>query len=411
MAMKTSRRGPRPVSGARSALAALAAVCAAALIGGAEAAAGPRAVEKPLSLDAALSSDGRRIELRWPKGDAQAETEVLFRRLGERGIASWREVRPRRLTPTRALVEGLEPGVAYEFQVARDGAKATRLGYWTAGVRAPADESPGVALLVVDRTVAPAIEARLARLEADLAGEGWRVRRALVDRGDAKTPVETLAAAREIRDWIRARRAETPEAAHSILLIGHVPLPISGRSAPDGHKPRPHPTDLFYADADGEWRDDGAGRLLHDRVPSDHIEMRIGRIDFSGLAPRFGEEAALLNGYLDKNHAWRRGALGPVDGAYGQAKHLRVEIDGLANLVGPRAVAKGGHHKVGRTRSWLFGVDFGSWKIEPYLEGEFGAVFAVNFGSHKQDYSRKNNAMAAMLARPRNTVAVGWGGR
>ncbi|MEO0363083.1 MAG: hypothetical protein AAF322_18320, partial [Pseudomonadota bacterium] len=109
MAMKTSRRGPRPVSGARSALAALAAMCAAALIGGAEAAAGPRAAEKPLSLDAALSSDGRRIELSWPKGDARAETEVLFRRLGERGIASWREVRPRRLTPTRALVEGLEP--------------------------------------------------------------------------------------------------------------------------------------------------------------------------------------------------------------------------------------------------------------------------------------------------------------
>lgn len=401
------RRNDRPRT-RRIGLAALLATCLALFA--APLPAGPSKV-KPLSLDGAIAADGARVELRWPKGDDKAVTTVLRRELGATGLASWREVRPRRLTPTRLIDDGVEPGVAYEYQVTREGRKATRQGYWTTGVRAPAAERPGVALLLVDETVAPAIDRRLARFRADLRAEGWTLRQRLVPRGDPKAEVETLAAARDLRAWLIARRNEAPERPHTVILIGHVPLVFSGNVAPDGHAARPHPTDLFYGDVDGVWRDDGAGRLVHQVVPSDHIEMQVGRIDFSNLSPEFGAEADLLNAYFDKNHIWRRGGLNAPARAYANTKHMRVERDGLANLVGPGAVARGGHHKLGQGTPWLFGADFGSWKPAPYLKGEFSAVFAINFGSHKQDFSRTDNAMKAMLARPLNTVAVGWGAR
>ncbi len=75
----------------------------------------------------------------------------------------------------------------------------------------------------------------------------------------------------------------------------------SGQANPDGHKRQPLGTDLFYADMNGIWNDDGNGNLLHNVIPSDHIEMQVGRIDFSNLDSALGDEISLLKQYLDKD--------------------------------------------------------------------------------------------------------------
>jgi hypothetical protein len=198
-----------------------------------------------------------------------------------------------------------------------------------------------------------------------------------------------------------------------VVLVGHVPIVLSGQARPDGHGAVPHATDLFYAEVDGQWRATPEGLLLENRLPSDVIEMQVGRIDFANLtAGDPAREVALLRAYFDKNHHWRQGMIGDLRGAYGQSKHLLAEQYELRNIVGPPAVQSGGHHDIGQQRPWLWGVDFGEASGKIYAT-DFAnkAVFAINFGSHKQKIERPFNAMTALLAQPWYPVAVGWGGR
>jgi hypothetical protein len=162
----------------------------------------------------------------------------------------------------------------------------------------------------------------------------------------------------------------------------------------------------------GIWKDDGQGVLLHNAIPSDHIELQVGRIDFSNMDDSLGDEVALVRNYFDKNHSWRHGRLGDLRQAYGKSNHLFVETNALNNIVGPEALTNGGHHDVGTQQPWLFGVDFGSSKYSDYAKASpIKAVFSLNFGSGKLDFSRRNNTMKAMLAQEGYVLTTGWGGR
>jgi hypothetical protein len=141
--------------------------------------------------------------------------------------------------------------------------------------------------------------------------------------------------------------------------------------------------------------------------------MQVGRIDFAKLDRRLGDEVALMKSYFDKNHDWRHGRLGDLRQAYGKSDHLFVETTALRNIVGPESLTTGGHHDVGMQQPWLFGVDFGKSNYEHYIneKSPIKAVFSINFGSGKLDFSRRNNTMKAMLAQQGYGLATGWGGR
>ena len=112
---------------------------------------------------------------------------------------------------------------------------------------------------------------------------------------------------------------------------------------------------------------------------NDHIEMPVGRIDFSNLDGAFGDEITLLERYFDKNHHWRHGHLGDLRQAYGDNNSLKGEINALRNIVGPGAITKGGHHDVGTQQPWLFGVDFGSAKYSAYTKTvPIKTIFSIN---------------------------------
>lgn len=377
------------------------------------------ATEKILPMDGKITADGQAVELSWfdAKPPRVGSVTVKRRLYGQVGGQSWKTLASGLGPVLRYTDETITPGTAYEYQVLRNGKDIVDVGYWLTGHALPAQARRGNAYVIVDETVVGAISSRLDRFGQDLSGDGWQVQRAQVPRHNREDAVANVKNALLVKNWLQARYRADPFGRHVVILVGHVPMVRSGKVNPDGHNRVSHGTDLFYADIDGRWRLMVNGSLLDNHVPGNSIEMQVGRIDFA--TQRAGQdqngnenEISLLRAYFDKNHHWRHGRLGDVRGAYGGNQNLLVEWAGLRNIVGPAQVVPGGHHDVGEERPWLWGVDFGDRKGAIYARKYANkAVFAINFGSGKQQIQARDNAMAALLSQPWYTVAVGWGAR
>jgi len=373
------------------------------------------APENHLSLDGQITADGQSVTLSWFDTQSPRVGSVVVNRriLGQLGAETWRPITPPLSQAMRFIDNTTQPGVAYEYKVVRSDRDIIDVGYWATGVGVPAVQERGRAYLVVDETVAIPLRAHLDRFERDLIGDGWQVTRILAPRDDSSAPAENLRKAASLRQAITMQFAMDQEGTHAVVLVGHVPVVTSGRAQPDGHDARAHPTDLFYGNIDGRWRINTEGQLLDHRLPSDFIELQVGRIDFANVSGSDPDrEVHLLRAYFDKNHHWRQGMLGDLRNAYGSDGWLTAEIYGLRNIVGADAVVTGGHHDVGEDRPWLWGVDFGDWQGSNYAQSyENKSVFAINFGSHKQIFNAPSNPMTALLAQRWYTLAVGWGAR
>ena len=388
-------------------------VLALALCAGAAAA--QEMTEKSLPLTGSMAPDGSAVMLDWFDTDrARVGSVAVDRRLlGEKGAVNWRPLAHDLGITMRFTDDTTAPGIAYEYRVTRSGREIIDLGYWIAGTDIPPVIARGRAYVIVDDTLAADLAPRLDRLEADLTGDGWQVFRHRAPRDARGNALPDLEAAVGIRQWLQARHAEAPSVPHAILLVGHLPLVFSGRASPDGHAVEPHATDLFYGDIDGVWRITPEGQLIDNRLPSDFIEMQVGRIDFAQVADGSrATEIDLLRAYLDKNHHWRMGLLGDLRDGYGRRGHLDTDLFALRNVVGPDGIATGGHHDLGEAGPWLWGVDFGDWNGRAYLSDyRIQTVFALNFGSGKQKIDVPFNQMVGTLAQPFYTLAVGWGAR
>jgi hypothetical protein len=371
-------------------------------------------LKRSLALDGKITNNGESVEFNWSRasGSKVGRVSILRRELGQSGRSSWQDLASVRGFARIYEDKDFRLGVAYEYQFFRPSKEQIDTGYWVTGLNLPAEENRGMALLVVDESIADDLAPRLDRFMLDLAGDGWKVVRHDVPRGSDKDPVANLKDARKIRGWVRDQYNAAFYVPHALILVGRVPVVRSGKAAPDGHKPRPLETDLFYADTNAIWLDDGLGVLIHNRVPGDHIEMQVGRIDFSRLGKGFADEVTLLKRYFDKNHNWRHGRQGDLRQAYGNSGHLFVERNALRNIVGPDNVVSGGHHDAGTRQPWLLGIDFGNSGYEKYTSpAPIKAVFTINFGSGKLDFSRRRNTMKALMAQPWYVLSTGWGGR
>ncbi|MDJ0994255.1 MAG: C25 family cysteine peptidase [Dinoroseobacter sp.] len=370
--------------------------------------------EGPLPLSSTFSDDGTELEISWKNAMTMRvlNSEVYRRPFGATGPQSWQLIEPKLGREFLYRDKDVGPGMAYEYKVMRYDTDLVDVGYLLAGTDVPAIEARGRAFVVVDETIAAPLAAPLERFIQDLTGDGWAVTRHDVPRGTPRDPTANLAAAQEIRRWIADQYQRDVYRDFTLILVGHVPVVYSGRASPDGHEAKPHPTDLFYADMNGVWPEADPGRLSPDLVPSHFIEFPVGRIDFSNMGDGSREaEISMLRAYFDKNHHWRHGMLGDLREAYGQTGYLRVEIAQLDNLVGSASVTEGGHHDIGEQKPWLFGVDFGDWKGANYAGYTNKAVFSINFGSAKQYFANRNNAIRGMLIQPWYGLASGWGGR
>ena len=371
--------------------------------------------EKILPLDAVISADGNSIALNWFDARPRRAGSVSIKRrlYDQNGQYTWRHIADD-LGPVMQFVDDtIRPGTAYEYQVTRTATDIVDVGYWVTGTEIPAKDRRGTVHLIVDETLAPHIAPRLRRFEQDLIGDGWDVRQVDAPRRQDLPAREMLGQLSRIKQSLHAGQLANAEGQQVIVILGHVPTLRSGNANPDGHTSSSHETDLFFADRDGRWRITQDWVASENSIPSSKIEMQVGRVDFAPVSGGDKDtEIALIQDYLDKNHHWRMGFHGDLRNAYGSSNSLLVEQATLRNIVGPDAITAGGHHDVGESQPWLWGVDFGDWDGASYPEKYANkSVFAINFGSGKQRFMQSNNAMTALLAQPWYPLAVGWGGR
>lgn len=310
-------------------------------------------------------------------------------------------------------------GVAYEYRVTKNGSSSAFL---LAGVRGPMTEERGALVLVVEQSQAGPLEAELARLQSDLAGDGWTVLRHDVARDEAPA---------RIKEIIKREYEAAPDRVKSIFLLGHVPIAYSGSFEPDGHHQRAFPADVFYADTDGAWTDDSTlvvqppryetrnyaddGRYDPSTLPSD-VELQIGRVDLFNL-PAFlpRTETDLLRRYLDKDHQYRHGNLklpsrGLADGwVSGTLVQQSALFGGRQVLQSPfvSALRAGSYVWASRAQyAHYHGFNDGGVSTASFASADLAAAFFELAGSYFGEWDIWDSFLRAPLAMPEHGLAA-----
>ncbi|MBN2801439.1 MAG: hypothetical protein JXX28_20020 [Deltaproteobacteria bacterium] len=167
----------------------------------------------------------------------------------------------------------------------------------------------GKVAVLVEASLEDPLSAALAVWRTDMEGDGYQVLLQSWAGGDAES----------LRAHLQGLRDEGLEGA---ILVGDLPLPWFelandypgydlghtedfGDGVGFGYGPATFPTDLFLMDLDGLWIDaDGDG--VYDFHNGSPPEIWVGRLH---LPAAMGDEAEVLNAYLARDHAFRRGAL------------------------------------------------------------------------------------------------------
>ncbi|HTG44208.1 MAG TPA: fibronectin type III domain-containing protein, partial [Verrucomicrobiae bacterium] len=190
-----------------------------------------------VELSASVQSAPPQIALRWA-ADPSATAYSVFRKAPNANSWTLQENLPGTASTWTDVFAA--NGSSYEYSVTRStSAGYTGTGYLLAGINAPAVESRGKIVLIVESTYASALASELARLQQDLIGDGWTVLRHDVSRTDGVMSVKNL---------ITADYYQDPGNVKSVFLFGHVPVPYSGNLNPDGHPDHlgAWPADAYY---------------------------------------------------------------------------------------------------------------------------------------------------------------------
>jgi hypothetical protein len=392
----------------------------------------PRDYVVPLT--ARVSKKPLAITLEW---DASPSTSSLtiYRRVY--GQTAWSSPIAVSSSASSYKDASIAAGVLYEYRLVRQAvagsSSITSYGFLCSGVEVPARESRGRIILLVDQTHTDALASELARLEQDLAGDGWTVLRHDVAR---------TASVEEIKSIVRGDYEVDRENTRSLFLFGHVPVPYSGNIAPDGHPDHrgAWPADMFYAELTGTWTDTvlydastgrnrnepGDGRLDQSTIPDD-TELEVGRVDLAGMTDAGSSETELLRHYLDRDHAYRMGQMaytsrGLIDDNFGIVSGEAFASNGWRNfsaMVGRDNVVELDWLSTLGSETYLFGYGCGPGSYTSasgvgtttdLVSVSNGAIFSMLFGSYFGDWDTDNSFLRAPLASG-DGLASAWVGR
>jgi len=376
-----------------------------------------------VQISATVQVSPPRIALVWPQDDYGTIQYTVYRKAKD--ATSWGEGTAMSGTTTNYTDTNVVVGTTYEYQVIKDATLGYKgYGYIFSGIQAPLTEDRGKLVLIVENRHAMALSNELARLQSDLAGDGWKVIRHDVSTND--TPMS-------VRNLIIADYTTDPTKVNTVFLFGHVPVLHSGNLNYDGHLARPMPADAYYGDMNGDW---GSSP---DYLPSD-VQLMVGRVDMFDMPGNYAttpwpSEVELLRNYLNKDHKFRqklitvphRALMGDRRGA---EDGLATAASGYRNfqpLLGPGTVvqanidnfsapgARWGPMLAADSYLWAYGCGAGSPSSVSYL-GTYGpyndlysfdvvdqdakAVFVMAFGSWIGNWDGTDNFMRAFLATP-----------
>lgn len=337
-------------------------------------------------------------------------------------------------TATQYVDNSAAVNTSYEYKVVRTTSNlSSGYGYVNAGIEIAMVEDRGRMVLLVDNTMTAALSAQLIQLQQDLEGDGWKVLRHDVSPNASVTSVKALVVA----DYNAA-----PSITKAVLILGHVPVPMSGNLAPDGHGDHygAWSADVYYGEMNGAWTDNsvnsgGASWARNHNVPGDGkfdqtviptaVELSVGRVDFNDL-PAFSQSATtLLGNYLTKLHQWRIKQFTAQDRAviddnftgYSEA-FSQNGWRGFGPLVHPNNTIAGDYFTAlnGQTHLWSYGCGGGWWNsangvgnTAQFASSNPQGVFTILFGSYFGDWDYTDDFLRSALASGR-TLTNFWAG-
>lgn len=401
------------------------ATCAAA-----QSTARPYAVE--LTVTYQVSPPG--ITLTWPTA-AGATNFAIYRRA--QGASSWgTAVTNLGGTATTYADSTVTIGTAYEYGVIKTGTP-NGAGFATAGIDVPATHDRGRVVLLCDSTHTTALASELARLIADLEGDGWTVVRHDVAPSDTVVSVKGL---------VVAAYNAAPATTRAVLIIGHVPVPYSGNIYPDGHTDHQGAwaADVFYGEVNGTWTDTTvnntvATRAANDNIPGDgkydqstiptNVELAVGRVDFFDMPAFATTETELLRNWLNKHHDFRHKIWAPqmravVDdnfGAFSGEAFAASGFRGFAPMFGSANITDGDYFSSTTTGSYMWGYGCGGGSYTSCsgvgttsnfasAANQCQVAFTSLFGSYFGDWDVTNNLLRASIANGKGLTCC-WSGR
>src|SRR5258706_49587 len=392
-------------------------------------------------LTAGVQTSPPRINLNWlPDPDFKdlhitINGYTVFRKAKE--ATAWTQLAALNGSTTTFTDSNVSVGQAYEYSVVKRFTYAGNTnyygdGYIFSGIQAALTENRGKLILLVESSVSDSLATELARLQADLVGDGWQVILHTVSSNDTPANAKALIVSDYNAD---------PANVKAVFLLGHIPVLRSGNLDYDTHGARPLPADSYYGDMDGDWSGSP------DYLPSD-VELEVGRVDFFdmpgiGAPSPWPNETELLRNYLNKDHNWRFGLINV------QRRALVADRFGTDEVTGETRASTGyrnfeaflGHDKIVWDDCWnsnnvpnlwislitsgsylwtyacsggqdnsiattgFYGEDFETRSID-IVARDPKCVFFMMEGSHFGEWDHQDNLLRSVLAAPTMGLAV-----
>lgn len=283
-----------------------------------------------IEVTATTSGTSPCVTLNWPAISGVRSFRLWVR---AKGSADWGVAITLSNNATSYADTNAQPGIAYEYSLRADVSSYTVYGAIVAGYNIPLVDQRGNVIVLVDSSMAVPLANEISQLEQDLVADGWVVYRHDVPRqtimassSNASDYAPRLAELRAVRRIVQREYNNNGAGDNwSLLILGRVPVPYSGNIRPDGHLDHmgAWPTDLYYADVNGSWKDvsvasaaaedprnwnlPGDGKFDEAYAPGS-LELQCGRVDLANMpnVPTGISETELLRQYLVRNHRFRR---------------------------------------------------------------------------------------------------------
>lgn len=387
-------------------------------------------------VDAATPS----ITINWP-ADADATNFVIYRKA--KGATSWGTALATLPGSTSTYTDlSVSINTLYDYKIQMtSGATPDKYGYLSSGIEVVANSNRGIAIVVVDDAYLgdSEFESALFQFTDDLDRDGWFVKKIFVNNADNASTVKSE---------IQTVYNEDPSNTKMLILVGNVAVPHSGNLNPDGHSDHQGawPTDLFYADMNGNWTDasvnnttssntlnhniPGDGNTDQSYLPSD-VELQTGRIDLSDLPAFSISEKDLLIRYFQKDHLYKTGQLivgeqaliddnftSYAEGFSQSGYNNFTTMFGNANVVMNDYFTQTSFNtSTTGTYLWSYGCGGGTYNsaggigsATNFAADSLSAVFTMLFGSYFGDWDYSNAFLRAPLAQG-YTLTNCWAGR
>lgn len=401
-------------------------------------------------LESRIEKNPLKIVLRW-NPDTLVDTYELQRKLNT--DFGWSKSPIIKINGTDSIYEdtnNVKLNVAYEYRIIKNaklpnGTPYKGYGYILSGIELKDIENRGIVLLIIEDRVLDSIAAELKIFKDDLESDGFTVFEKIVPT-DAKPS--------KIRDDIINLSFDMRSSFKNIILIGHVPVPYSGSTNPDGHIDHlgAWPADVYYGELDDNWtdqsvRNDTAARTENRNIAKDGkfdqsflgsgADIAVGRIDLKGMNADFDgqlqTEFSLLRNYFYKNHRFRRKIIsaerrGFIDdnfGIYGMNPlgNTPFSSSGWRNfgpIFGIKNVSSKKYLSDAKENSYLFGYGCGPGSYQScggigsttdFINTDPKVVFNFLFGSYFGDWDINNSFLRAPLALKSFGLTSAWAGR